>query len=563
MLLKNLESISQSLASSYRTTGPKCKYHNYNIIAGGTNNINNESDFENKILEIVYNPSVPTLYEYCLKDGNTHITSSGAIAVYSGKKTGRSPLDKRVVQYQDEKEYIWWDKNSPNIPMDQETFLINRETAICYLNNLEKVFVFDGFAGWDKEHQIKVRVISSRPYHCLFMHNMLIRPTKEELKNYGEPDFTIYNAGEFPCNRLSGYMTSSTSIDFDFKRKEIVILGTQYAGEMKKGIFSVMHYLMPKKNILSLHSSCNQSKDGSESALFFGLSGTGKTTLSADPSRLLIGDDEHSWTETGVFNIEGGCYAKCIGLKKEAEAEIWNAIRFGAVLENVKYDEDTKEVDYNNIEITENTRASYPIDFIENAKIPCIAPNPNNIIFLCCDAYGVLPPVSQLSKEQAMYYFISGYTAKIPGTEMGVSEPIPTFSACFGEAFIVCHPSMYAEMLKEKIEKHNTNVYLINTGWVKGKYGSKTGMRCPLKYTRKMVDMIHSKDILNYEKKKLPLFNIEYFTKINGIPDEISDPEVGWTDKDEYLNILTDLAGKFKENFLKYKSDDIAKFGPF
>jgi phosphoenolpyruvate carboxykinase (ATP) len=319
---------------------------------------------------------------------------------------------------------------------------------------------------------------------------------------------------------------------------------------------------MPRKNILSLHSSCNQSRDNNDTTLFFGLSGTGKTTLSADPSRLLIGDDEHCWTEGGVFNIEGGCYAKCIGLKKEAEPEIWNAIRFGTILENVNYDLDSREVDFKDINITENTRASYPIHFIENAKIPCIAPVPNNIIFLCCDAYGILPPISKLTKEQAMYYFISGYTAKIPGTEMGVTEPIPTFSACFGEAFLVCHPAKYAKMLEAKIEKYNANVYLINTGWVKGTYGQENASRCPLKYTRQIVNMIHSGDIEKQSKNSMPIFGLDYYNNISGIPEEITDPLIGWSDRNLYLEKVEQLAGKFKDNFKKYKSEEIAKHGP-
>jgi phosphoenolpyruvate carboxykinase (ATP) len=561
-LKTNLESISQSLSSSYRDTGPKCRFTNEIDVIGGSLINKYESDFADKILEIIYNPSVAELYEHGLSDGNTRIVSSGALAVFSGKKTGRSPLDKRVVYYNSDSDYIWWDKESPNIKMDEKTFLINRETSICYLNSLDKVYVFDGFAGWDKEYQLKVRIISSRPYHCLFMHNMLIRPSKDELINFGDPDFTVYNAGVFPCNRLSGYMTSSTSIDFDYHRREVVILGSQYAGEMKKGIFSVMHYLMPRQNILSLHSSCNISNSENNCALFFGLSGTGKTTLSADSHRMLIGDDEHCWTDNGVFNIEGGCYAKCIGLKKESEPEIWDAIRFGTVLENVGYDLLTREVDFDNISSTENTRAAYPIDFINNAKIPCVTKHPNNIIFLTCDAFGVLPPVSKLSKEKAMYYFISGYTAKIPGTEMGVKEPIPTFSACFGEAFIVCHPSVYANLLKEKIEEHNVNVYLINTGWIQGGYGSNDGKRCPLKYTRKIVDCIHNNSINNYPLKTLPVFNIDYFVDMEEIPNEILDPMIGWRDNTEYMNNLKELASKFQTNFKKYKEPTIEIFGP-
>lgn len=558
---QRLQSISMSLASQNRETGPKCKFLNSEIVVGGSQKPS--SDFGTKIIEIIYNADPAILYEFGLKESDTKIVSSGALAVFSGIKTGRSPSDKRIVYYPDDVSNIWWeDKVSPCIRMNPETFNINRETTICYLTIKDQLFVFDGFAGWDKEHRIKVRVICTRSYHALFMYNMLIRPNADELANYGEPDYTIYNAGVYPCNRFISDMSSSTTIDFDFKRKEILILGTQYAGEMKKGIFTVMHYIMPKIGLLSLHSSCNVSNDGSNVALFFGLSGTGKTTLSADPYRKLIGDDEHCWSDRGIFNIEGGCYAKCVNLKKEYEPDIWGAIKYGALLENVIFDNKTRVVNFDDISITENTRVSYPIEYINNAQIPCQCSHPNNIIFLSCDAFGVLPPVSLLNFEQAMYYFISGYTAKIPGTEMGIVEPVPTFSACFGEAFLVAHPKVYANLLREKMSKYQTKVWLINTGWIKGSYGSAKGRRCPLKYTRKIIDNIHNGSIMSEQSTKLPIFGLDYFNKIADIPEEIINPLKGWSDKDLYHKKLAELGDKFIKNFKKYNLPDLEQLGP-
>jgi phosphoenolpyruvate carboxykinase (ATP) len=393
---------------------------------------------------VVYHNLTPAeLYEQALKyEPGTHIMASGALAALSGAKTGRSPRDKRIVREPGSEADIWWHtpgNGSPNYEMDAHTFLLNRERAIDYLNMLDRIYVFDGFAGWEPGARIKVRVVCARAYHALFMHNMLIRPSDTELASFDKPDFTILNAGAFPVNRYTSYMSSSTSVDVNLATREMVILGTQYAGEMKKGIFSVMHYLMPKRGILSLHSGCNIGA-ADDVTLFFGLSGTGKTTLSTDPARPLIGDDEHCWSDAGVFNIEGGCYAKCIGLKAAAEPEIWKAIRFGAVLENVVFDAHTRAVDFGSNAVTENTRASYPIEHIDNARIPCVGPHPRNLVLLCCDAFGVLPPVARLSPAQAMYHFISGYTAKVAGTECGVTEPEATFSACFGGVFLMWHP---------------------------------------------------------------------------------------------------------------------------
>lgn len=500
---------------------------------------------------VVYHNLTPAeLYEKALQyEKGTHIVSSGAITALSGAKTGRSPKDKRVVREPESENDVWWGEGSPNIEMDDRSFVLNRERAVDYLNMLERLYVFDGFAGWDPEARRKIRVICARPYHALFMHNMLIRPTEEELANFGTPDFTIYNAGEFPANRHTAYMTSSTSVDLSFKHREMVILGTQYAGCMKKGVFTLMNYWMPKQGILSLHSGCNMGADG-DVTLFFGLSGTGKTTLSADPKRPLIGDDEHCWGDSGVFNIEGGCYAKAIGLKAETEPDIYNAIRFGTVLENVVFDQETRVVDYDNSAITENTRASYPIEYIPNARIPCVGGHPRNIIMLCCDAFGVLPPVSKLTREQAMYYFISGYTAKVAGTEQGVTEPEATFSACFGSAFLVWHPTKYASMLAEKMDQHGTHVWLINTGWTGGSYG--VGHRFKLRHTRAIVDAIHSGELSKAEYDTLPMFNLRVPRVVTGVPDDALLPSNSWADQAGYTKTLTNLAHLFIGNFKKF-----------
>ncbi|HOE12509.1 MAG TPA: phosphoenolpyruvate carboxykinase (ATP), partial [bacterium] len=332
------------------------------------------------------NPCVPRLYELGLQEPGCTIADTGALIAYSGAKTGRSPLEKRVVEEELHREDVWW--GSINIPISEEGFAINKETAIDFLNSRPHLFCVDGFAGWDTRHRIKMRVICARAYHALFMHNMLIRPTAEELENFGEPDWVIYNSGQFPANSHTPSVTKKTSINLNIKTRELVILGTEYAGEMKKGIFTILNYLLPKAGALSMHCSANEGPDG-DVALFFGLSGTGKTTLSADPKRRLIGDDEHGWTDDGIFNFEGGCYAKVIRLSKEGEPDIWKAIRFGTVLENVVYDEQTHVVDYYDGSITENTRASYPIEHMANAKIPGVGSHPRNIIFLTCDAFGV------------------------------------------------------------------------------------------------------------------------------------------------------------------------------
>merc|ERR1712166_1704529 len=396
---------------------------------------------------------------------------------------------------------------------------------------------------------------------------MLMRPQSQsdldEFVNDG-PDFNIFNAGEFPANPLTKGMSSITSVDVNLGANELVILGTQYAGEMKKGVFGLMHYLMPKVGVLSLHSSATCNAEGEDTTLLFGLSGTGKTTLSADPKRQLIGDDEHGWRDDGVFNIEGGCYAKCLDLTAESEPDMFNAIRFGSVLENVEPDEETRAVDFHSSAFTQNTRLCYPIEYMSNAKIPCIAGHPENIIFLTCDAYGVLPPVSKLTSNQAMYHFIAGYTAKVAGTEVGVTEPEATFSACFGEAFLAFHPTQYAEMLAEKVEKHGCNVWLVNTGWAGG--GPGEGERMSLKFTRKIIDGIHDGSLAKADTETLPVFDLAMPTTCEGVPDEIMVPSKAWKDQAKYTAALEKLGGMFSANFRqKYGdvSDAIKSAGPF
>lgn len=500
---------------------------------------------------IIRNAAPAKLYQYALEyEPEAALADNGALMVRSGEKTGRSPKDKRIVRHPDSENDIWW--GDINIAVDELTFAINRERALDYLNTLERIYVVDGYGGWDEEERIKVRIICTRPYHALFMNNMLIRPTLEQLDNFGDPDYVIFNAGQFPANRHTTGMTSKTSVDISFEQSEVVILGTEYAGEMKKGVFTIMNYLMPKKNVLSMHCSANEGDDGDVS-LFFGLSGTGKTTLSADSRRKLIGDDEHCWTDRGVFNIEGGCYAKAINLTAENEPEIYSAIRFGTVLENVVYDQRTHAVDYTDTSLTQNTRASYPIEFIDNAKIPCVGGHPSNIILLTADAFGVMPPVSKLTPEQAMYHFISGYTAKVAGTEMGVTEPQATFSACFGAAFMVWHPSKYAELLAEKMEEHGASAWLVNTGWTGGAYG--IGSRIKLRYTRAIIDAIHSGALDNVETVNDPIFGFAVPTSCPDVPSALLIPKNTWSNPAAYDAQANKLARLFKNNFEAYAAD--------
>jgi phosphoenolpyruvate carboxykinase (ATP) len=450
-----------------------------------------------------------------------------------------------------------------NFPLDELTFSINRERAVDYLNTRPRIYCVDAYAGWESSTRLKVRVICARPYHALFMHNMLIRPTDAELAEFGEPDFVIYNAGGFPANRYTTGMTSRTSVDLSLERREVVLLGTEYAGEMKKAVFTYMNYLLPKRGILSMHCSATCDKQNGRSSVLFGLSGTGKTTLSADPRRALIGDDEHGWSDEGIFNIEGGCYAKAVYLTRESEPEIFDALRFGAVLENVVYDKGHHHVDFNDTSITQNTRGAYPIEHMKNARIPCVATHPSDVIFLTCDAFGVIPPVSRLTREQAMYYFISGYTAKVAGTEMGVTEPEATFSPCFGGPFLVCHPARYASLLAEKISKHDSAVWLVNTGWSGGAYG--IGSRMPLRFTRAIIDEIHSGALRTANMQTDPILGLNVVTQCAGVPAEMLSPGLAWRDKEAFEKTARKVAGLFRKNFEKYASEsapEVAASGP-
>ena len=501
------------------------------------------------VRQVYRNLPPSSLYEHAIRyEMDTSIAENGALVAYSGAKTGRSPQDKRIAKHPASENDIWWGKI--NIPCDERTFAINRQRACDYLNTRDRLYCFDGFAGWDPKYRIKVRVISERPYHALFMHTMLIRPSREELAKFGNPDFTIYNAGAFPANRLTTGMGSSTSIDLSLEDEELIILGTEYAGEMKKGVFTAANYFAPKRGLLSMHCSATADKQTGRSSLLFGLSGTGKTTLSADPKRLLIGDDEHCWSDEGIFNIEGGCYAKAINLTPENEPDIFQALRFGAVLENVVLEED-HTVDLTDASITQNTRGAYPIEFIRSAKIPCMAGHPTDVIFLTCDAFGVLPPVSSLSPAQAMYHFISGYTAKLAGTEMGIKEPQATFSPCFGGPFLVWHPSKYAELLAHKMTQHNARVWLVNTGWSGGAHGS--GRRISLKHTRAIIDAIHNGALVKAKTQRDPIFGFEVVTECPNVPSDILIPRNAWADKAAYEATANKLAGLFRQNFQTYQ----------
>ena len=510
------------------------------------------SAYEIEVKTVLRNASPATLYQEALRyEKGATLSDTGALIAYSGDKTGRSPKDKRIVKHSDSENDVWW--GPVNIGLDENVFFVNRERAVDYLNTCERLYVVDAYAGWDPDHQLKVRVICARPYHALFMHNMLIRPTREQLADFGEPDCVILNAGAFPANRHTTGMTSKTSVDLSLERSEVVILGTQYAGEMKKAVFTLMNYLMPRADMLPMHCSATCDHSSGKSSVLFGLSGTGKTTLSADPNRDLIGDDEHCWTDSGIFNIEGGCYAKAIYLTREAEPQIFDALRYGAVLENVVYDEADHHVDFADSSVTENTRGSYPIEYVPNARIPCVAQQPDDVVFLTCDAFGVLPPVSRLTPEQAEYHFISGYTAKVAGTEVGVTEPEATFSPCFGGPFLVWHPGKYASLLSEKLLKHGASVWLINTGWSGGAYGE--GKRISLAHTRAILNAIHDGTLKDAPTEKENIFGLSMVTQCPDVPSEILVPRNTWSNPDAYDQAAQKLAQLFRENFESYATD--------
>ncbi|MEK5232947.1 phosphoenolpyruvate carboxykinase (ATP) [Lysinibacillus sp. FSL K6-0232] len=501
--------------------------------------------------------SVPQLAEKATARGEAVLTVDGAVRAETGKYTGRSPKDKYTVEEESIKDQIDWGK--VNQPISSEVFDNLYIKVIKYLKERDELFVFKGFAGADKDSQLSIQVINEYAWHNLFAHQLFIRPTEEELASH-VAEFTVISAPNFKADPAVDGTASETFIIVSLEKKVILIGGTEYAGEMKKSIFGIMNYLLPQQGILSMHCSANVGEAG-DVALFFGLSGTGKTTLSADPERKLIGDDEHGWSDNGVFNIEGGCYAKTINLSAEKEPEIYNAIRFGSVLENVVVDPETRICDYDDGSLTENTRVAYPIQYIDNIVDPSVAGHPKTIIFLTADAFGVLPPISKLTKEQAMYHFLSGFTSKLAGTERGVTEPEPVFSTCFGSPFLPLPATVYAEMLGEKIDKHGAQVYLVNTGWTGGEYG--TGSRMKLSYTRAMVRAAIDGKLVDVETTQDAVFGLHIPTAIEGVPSNVLNPREAWADQAAYDAKAAELAGLFNENFKKFSnvSEAITKLG--
>ena len=510
--------------------------------------------------EIVYNPSYELLFEEETKAGlegfeKGQVTDLGAVNVMTGIYTGRSPKDKFIVMDENSKDTVWWTSDeykNDNHPATEEAWHAVKELAKKELSG-KRLFVVDAFCGANPDTRMAVRFIVEVAWQAHFVTNMFIRPTAEELENF-EPDFIVYNASKAKVENYKELgLNSETAVVFNITTKEQVILNTWYGGEMKKGMFSMMNYYLPLRGIASMHCSANTDMDGKNTAVFFGLSGTGKTTLSTDPKRLLIGDDEHGWDDSGVFNFEGGCYAKVINLDKESEPDIYNAIRRDALLENVTVDANGK-IDFTDKSVTENTRVSYPIDHIEKIVKPVShGPAAENVIFLSADAFGVLPPVSILTPEQTKYYFLSGFTAKLAGTERGITEPTPTFSACFGQAFLELHPTKYAEELVKRMEQSGAKAYLVNTGW------NGSGKRISIKDTRGIIDAILNGDVLKAPTKKIPFFDFEVPTELPGVNPAILDPRDTYADSEEWNKKAKDLAERFIKNFAKYEGNAAGK----
>ncbi len=508
---------------------------------------------------VLWNLTPAELVTEAVKNGEGVLADNGALMCDTGKFTGRSPNDRFIVKDDYTKDKIWW--GDINVAFDEQKFDQLYKKMVASLG-LKRLYIRDAFAGADPDYRLNVRVIDTQAWHNLFCYNMFIRPSQQDLKDF-HPDFTILAIPEFTADpEIDGTRQSNFAI-INLTRRIILVGGTGYTGETKKGIFSVLNFLLPEKaHVLSMHCSANMGKDG-DTAIFFGLSGTGKTTLSADPNRNLIGDDEHGWTDTGIFNFEGGCYAKTIDLSPEKEPEIYKAIKFGAILENTRFFPGTTTVDYSNGEVTENTRVSYPLYHIDNAVPDSRGGIPKNIFFLTADAYGVLPPISKLTTGQAMYHFISGYTAKVAGTETGITEPQTVFSACFGAPFMPLHPTKYAELLGEKMEKHQVNIWLINTGWSGGPYG--VGARIKLSFTRAMISAALEGRLEDVEYQKLPAFGLHIPEEVPGVPQEILDPKNTWENKQQYDIKASELAQAFIENFKQfeeYANEEIMQGAP-
>jgi len=513
------------------------------------------------------NLSVPELVDDIIVNGEGLIGMRGAAMVDTGIYTGRSPKDKYIVDEPSSNGNIWWGPVNQRISENIFDELYEKIKVFYNSNDHSKTYVFDGFAGADPKYSLNVRIIAKKAWQAHFVHNMFIRPQNGDLKRF-QPGFTIINASDVKNDNFQKLgMNSETFIIFHMSKRIAIIGGTEYGGEMKKGIFSVLHYLLPQKGVLSMHCSANVREDKGDPAIFFGLSGTGKTTLSTDPVRPLIGDDEHGWSDDGIFNFEGGCYAKVINLNPEEEPDIYNAIREGALLENVVYDEDSMEIDFNDGSKTENTRVSYPLDHIDNSisgkGMPSVAGHPKKVIFLTCDAYGVLPPVAKLTADQAMYHFISGYTAKVAGTERGITEPTATFSPCFGGPFLTLHPLKYAELLKEKMQEFEVSVYLVNTGWV-GSSAQSGAKRFSLPKTRKILDAILNGDIEDVEFDQDLYFGFQIPTFLSNIESDLLNPLKAWGDLEEYHRSAGELVKKFQQNYEKYDlgDDKIRNAGP-
>jgi len=501
---------------------------------------------------IHWNLSTPQLYEHIINNGEGHLSHLGPMCVTTGEHTGRAPKDKFIVQEPSSQENIWWGKVNKPFTVEQFEALYSR--VLAYLQG-KTVYVQDCCAGSDPKHQTHIRVITETAWHSLFARNMFIQIRDMAKLETHEPAFTVIQVPGFEAVPEIDGTNSEVFVIVDFGKQLVLIGGTSYAGEIKKSVFSILNYLLPQKqSVLSMHCSANIGKKG-DSAVFFGLSGTGKTTLSADPARKLIGDDEHGWSDRGVFNFEGGCYAKVIRLSKKSEPEIHECTRrFGTLLENVVLDLDTRRLNLDDASLTENTRASYPITHIKNAVLNGMGGHPNNVIMLTCDAYGVMPPVSKLTPEQAMYHFISGYTAKVAGTEKGISrEPTAIFSTCFGAPFMSLHPSVYADMLGERIAKHNVSCWLVNTGWTGGPYG--VGHRIEIKYTRTMIKAILEGQLDQVETKADPVFGLHIPLKVKEVPDEILQPRSTWKNPEAYDEKARELANQFIENFKEYESN--------
>ncbi len=496
-------------------------------------------------LKIHHQLSVPQLIEKSLLRNEGVLSQSGALAIDTGEFTGRSPKDRFIVADNITKDKVWW--NDINLQFSEENFNQLFKKVVNYLNHQQEIFTRDALACADEENQIGISVITEYAFQNLFANNLFLRPKSKS--SHQNEKWTIIAAPGFKANPITDGTRQSNFTVINFTKRIILIGGTAYTGEIKKGIFSVLNFLLPFKGILPMHCSANKGKNG-DTAIFFGLSGTGKTTLSADPSRNLIGDDEHGWGDK-IFNFEGGCYAKCVNLSEKKEPEIYKAIKFGSLLENTNFYANTRVVDYDNIDKTENTRVAYPIDFIENSEISSLGNSPKNIFFLTADAFGVLPPVSKLDNKQAMFYFLSGYTAKVAGTETGINEPQATFSACFGKAFLPLHPTVYSNLLENKILESNVKVWLINTGWFGGGYG--VGKRIELKYTRAIINSILNGDLEREEFQTHPIFKLQMPTKCKDVPTEILNPQYTWEDKDLYNNTANDLNQKLIVNYNLYQ----------